>query len=54
MLGLELGPVLGLYLSFVIFTSKKSADPHVRILPWPFSDAKLQETRGSVADSERW
>ena len=29
MLGLELGSVLG----FVIFRSKKPADPHVRILP---------------------
>ena len=38
-LGLELGLVLGLYLGFVIFRSKKSADPHVRMsafYPWPF------------------
>jgi len=37
-LGLELGSVLGLYLGFVIFRSKKSADPHVRtsaFYPWP-------------------
>ena len=32
-LGLELGPVLGLQLCLVIFRSKKSTDPHVRILP---------------------
>ena len=41
---LELGSVLGLQLGFVIFRSKKSVDPHVRILPVAAQHIKASPT----------